>query len=159
MIVSPELTLRGMTQADLRVVVPIERDIYESPWTYGNFRDALRSGYPAWVVLTDETRDPIGYTLVMNVLDECHLLNLSVSRDWQGRGIGRRILDWLIDEAARQGAVGMFLEVRPSNTVALALYESSGFVRIGLRRDYYPSVGGRREDAIVMRRPLGGRAA
>ncbi|MEZ5650596.1 MAG: ribosomal protein S18-alanine N-acetyltransferase [Burkholderiaceae bacterium] len=151
---SPPLTLRAMTLADLRQVIPIEREIYESPWTYGNFRDALQTGYPGWIVHTADRPDPIGYTLTMHVLDECHLLNLSVARDWQGRGVGRQLLRWLIDQAARRGSIGMFLEVRPSNGAALALYESIGFMRIGLRRDYYPSIGGRREDAIVMRLPI-----
>ncbi|MEZ5660212.1 MAG: ribosomal protein S18-alanine N-acetyltransferase [Burkholderiaceae bacterium] len=135
--------------------MPIEREIYESPWSYGNFRDALQTGYPAWVVQLDGRPEPIGYTLIMHVLDECHLLNLSVARDWQRRGIGRQMLGWLLAHVAARGAIGMFLEVRPSNSAALALYESMGFMRIGLRRDYYPSVAGRREDAIVMRRPIG----
>lgn len=143
-----------MALTDVRAIMPIERDIYPSPWTYGNFRDAIGSGYPAWVVQVDGSADPIGYALVMNVLDECHLLNLSVARGWQGQGIGRWMLAWLLERAGREGAVGMFLEVRPSNASAVGLYQSMGFVRIGLRRDYYPCPGGGREDAIVMRKAI-----
>jgi ribosomal protein S18 acetylase RimI-like enzyme len=72
----------------------------------------------------------------------------------QGLGLGAAILDWLVDDAGSRGARSMLLEVRPSNTPALRLYERKGFHRVGLRRRYYPAHDGAREDAIVMVRRL-----
>ncbi|MEZ5741097.1 MAG: ribosomal protein S18-alanine N-acetyltransferase [Burkholderiaceae bacterium] len=151
------LTVRAMLSADIDAIMPIERQIYAFPWTAGNFRDSLRSGYDAWV-LDDPQAPPeariIGYALVMRVLDEAHLLNLSIAASRQRGGLGRRLLQWVLDNTARQGASGLFLEVRPSNEIARELYVSTGFVQIGVRRNYYPAPANEREDALVMRCPL-----
>ncbi|HYF59775.1 MAG TPA: ribosomal protein S18-alanine N-acetyltransferase, partial [Burkholderiaceae bacterium] len=96
----------------------------------------------------------LGYAIVMWLPDEVHLLNLSVDAPWQGVGLGAAMLDWLGADARARGALTMLLEVRPSNTTALRLYERKGFHRIGLRRRYYPAHEGTREDAIVMVRRL-----
>ena len=86
----------------------------------------------------------------MLALDEAHLLNLSVARECQRRGLGWRTLEWIADVARGHGARTMLLEVRPSNPAAIRLYDRYGFQRIGVRRGYYPAADGR-EDAIVMR--------
>ncbi|GAB1461001.1 hypothetical protein MASR2M50_27760 [Thauera sp.] len=91
--------------------------------------------------------------IVMNVLDEAHLLDIAVTLEAQGSGLATRFLDWLAETARARGARDFYLEVRPSNTAALRLYARGGFVEIGRRRGYYPATGGR-EDAIVMRRAL-----
>ena len=83
------------------------------------------------------------------VLDEAHLLNLSVAKPHQGRGLGRMLLAHMIAKAKSYGANNMFLEVRPSNKNAIALYEKVGFNEMAVRRNYYPATGGR-EDAILM---------
>jgi ribosomal protein S18 acetylase RimI-like enzyme len=83
--------------------------------------------------------------------DEVHLLNLSLDQPCHGKRLGERLLRWLADDAHRRGAPALLLEVRPSNPAALRLYERVGMQRIGVRRGYYPGVGNRREDAIVMR--------
>jgi [ribosomal protein S18]-alanine N-acetyltransferase len=92
----------------------------------------------------------IGYAVVMIALDEAHLLNLSVAREFQRCGHGWRMLDSMASIARDHGARSMLLEVRPSNMTGQRLYVAYGFDRIGRRRDYYPAAGGR-EDAIVMR--------
>jgi ribosomal-protein-alanine N-acetyltransferase len=138
-----------MVADDLHDVVSVEAQIYPFPWTHGNFVDSLRSGYSCWVL-----RDPSGalqaYAVFMLVLDEAHVLNLSVAREHQGSGLGWRTLEWVAQVARGHGARTMLLEVRPSNPTAIRLYERYGFQRIGVRRSYYPAAGGR-EDAIVMR--------
>jgi ribosomal-protein-alanine N-acetyltransferase len=144
--------VRPMTATDLPRVLSIERQIYPFPWTPGNFGDSLKAGYEAWVF--EHARDTIGYAVVMWIPDEVHLLNLSVDAPQQGRGLGGQMLHWLMADTAERGARSMLLEVRPSNTVALRLYERLGFTRIGLRRRYYPAHHGSREDAIVMMRRL-----
>lgn len=138
-----------MRREDLEEIVAIERDIYPFPWTYGNFQDALAAGYSAWV-MRSASGEIMAYAIVMIAIDEAHLLNLSVARPYQRRGHGWRTLDWMADRARDYGARSMLLEVRPSNEPALRLYARYGFVRIGVRRGYYPAHGGR-EDAIVMR--------
>ncbi len=150
------LQVRPMVQIDVGRIMPIESEIYPFPWSAGNFRDSLSAGYAAWI-LQDRVEHqappgpPLGYAVMMHVLDEAHLMNLSIAAPLQGQGLGRRLLGWLTVNAQERGAVGMFLEVRPSNQVALQLYESVGFQRIGLRRNYYPNGADGREDAIVMR--------
>ena len=79
---------------------------------------------------------------------EAHILNISVAPNEQGQGIGRRMLEHLI-ELATGKAETIFLEVRPSNVGAIALYEKMGFNEIGVRKGYYPATHGR-EDAIML---------
>jgi ribosomal-protein-alanine N-acetyltransferase len=97
--------------------------------------------------------EPVAYAVLMQIVDEAHLLNISVRRDWQGRGLGSELLEHLCTAASRFGASQMFLEVRSSNIAGLRLYDKWNFTRIGRRKAYYPAVDGR-EDAIVMRREL-----
>ena len=138
-----------MTETDLDAVAAAEKEIYPFPWTRGNFTDALQAGYSAWV-LRDAAGRVAAYSVMMMALDEAHLLNLSVERRAQRTGLGWRTLDWMAEVARGYGGRTMLLEVRPSNQVALRLYERYGFERIGVRRGYYPADGGR-EDAVVMR--------
>ena len=136
-----------MQESDLDEVVAAERSLYGFPWTRTNFRDSLAAGYSAWVVR--ESGWLAAYAVVMIVLDEAHLLNISVLGLWQGHGYGRALLEQLCAIARENGAIRMYLEVRPSNALAQSLYKRFGFVEIGLRRGYYPAPFGR-EDAIVM---------
>jgi len=138
-----------MLASDLDTIAQIESEIYPFPWTRGNFQDALSAGYSAWM-LTGYRREIMAYSIVMIAIDEAHLLNLSVARRYQRCGYGWRTLEWMAQRARDYGARSMLLEVRPSNQDALRLYARYGFARIGVRRGYYPALGGR-EDAIVMR--------
>ena len=139
--------LRPMQEADLAVVMQIEPTIYSHPWTRGNFNDSLKSGHKAWVMtLRDEV---VAYAVMMIVLDEAHLLNISVATPYQKQGLGRMLLVHLLDQARNLKTLNMFLEVRASNVSAIALYENMGFVEMGIRRGYYPASKGR-EDAILM---------
>jgi ribosomal-protein-alanine N-acetyltransferase len=140
-----------MCEHDLDWVVEQEAALHSFPWTRGNFVDSLSAGHGCWL-MSDAGR-PVAYAIVLIVLDEAHLLNISVVRDAQGRGLGRHLLEHLIADARRGGIRQFFLEVRPSNVPALALYRCAGFVEIGQRKGYYPSSGGR-ENAIVMRLEL-----
>jgi len=148
----PVVDVSPMTETDLDWVVENETALHAVPWTRGNFEDSLSAGYSAWVMRLDAHR--VAYAVMLHVLDESHLLNLSVAQPAQGVGIGGMLLRFLFEEARRCGASQMFLEVRPSNQPALALYRRHGFRSVGRRKDYYPVVGGGREDAIVMRRDL-----
>ncbi|MEB0133891.1 ribosomal protein S18-alanine N-acetyltransferase [Actimicrobium sp. CCC2.4] len=146
----PSLQFRSMTEQDLDEVVAIEDVVYPHPWSRGNFSDSIRSGYQARV-LRDGQGVLLGYFLLMLSVDEAHLLNISVRIDLHGRGLGRLLLAEIITLAKQLGMLSVLLEVRPSNHRALVVYERYGFVRIGLRKNYYPADTGAREDAIVMR--------
>lgn len=141
-----------MTELDLDWVVENEAELHTFPWTRGNFVDSLVAGYGAWI-LHDAAR-PVAYAVMLTVVDEAHLLNISVARPAQRAGVGGRLLRQLFDEARDRGASQLFLEVRPSNEAAMALYHRHGFEPIGRRKGYYPAPNGGREDAIVMRREL-----
>src|SRR5215203_3911289 len=134
-----------MTEADLSEVVAIETDIYPFPWTRGNFQDSIQAGYSVWV-LRDASAAVVAYSVMTLMLDEAHLLNLSVARAHQRGGLGWRTLEWMAEIARGYGGRTMLLEVRPSNASAVRMYLRYGFERIGVRRGYYPAQTGR-EDA------------
>jgi len=150
----PQVMFRPMRGLDVADVVAIERASYQFPWSEGIFRDCLRVGYVCRVVTV--SRAVMAYGVMSFGAGEAHILNLCVSEPWRCRGIGRRLLGVLIERAAAAGMAEAFLEVRPSNTAAIRLYQSLGFEQVGMRRGYYQAVGGR-EDAAVLR--LGLRAA
>ena len=143
----PQYALKPMQEADLDAVMCIEPHIYPHPWSRGNFADSLNVGHSAWVLLLNG--ELIGYTLMMLVLDEAHLLNISVAKAHQKQGWGRLLLEFMLDKAKHYKAANMFLEVRPSNVDAIALYENMGFNEMSVRRGYYPAPNGR-EDAVLM---------
>ncbi|PUA20629.1 ribosomal-protein-alanine N-acetyltransferase [Glaciimonas sp. PCH181] len=142
-----------MTIEDLDEVVDIETRVYSHPWTYGNFVDSIQSSYQCWI-LRDANYRLIGYFFSMSVVDEVHLLNISVHGDLHGRGIGKCMLDKVVALAREQAMTSVLLEVRPSNQRAITIYQRYGFIRIGMRPAYYPAAGDSREDAIVMRLSL-----
>lgn len=141
------LVLRPMREGDLDAVMAIEQRAYPFPWTRGIFRDCLAAGYPAWVLL--EHALPVGYSVVSIAAGEAHILNICITPERQGRGLGRHLLRTVLLAVREQQAERVFLEVRPSNPHAQTLYQSEGFNEIGRRPRYYPAAHGR-EDAIVM---------
>jgi ribosomal-protein-alanine N-acetyltransferase len=136
-----------MKKADLDAVMEIEPTIYTHPWTRGNFTDSLKAGYYCFVY--EVGAEIVGYAVMMMVLDEAHLLNVSIAKPQQRKGLGRKLLEELIGVSQRRKAQTMFLEVRPSNKAAIGLYESMGFNEFSVRKGYYPAVDGR-EDAVLM---------
>lgn len=147
----PTETYRLMTEYDLPVVLDIEKSNYEFPWTEGIFHDCLRFGYSSWIAEVE--RKMIGYGVMSLALNECHILNLCVVAEFQCQGVGRRLLNQLLNIARARKADAAFLEVRPTNTQAISLYFSEGFNEIGVRRNYYPAQFGR-EDALILAKQL-----
>ena len=138
--------LAVMREQDLDEVLVIENAIYSHPWTRGNFADSVRAGYDCrtWRV----GAELVGYFVLLTGAGEAHLLNLSVAAAHQRNGHGAALLREVLALARRRGARSLFLEVRPSNLAAQALYAGFGLRRIAVRRGYYPSHSGR-EDALV----------
>lgn len=146
MSVSDAISFRPMTEADLDAVLRIEYAAFSHPWTRGIFLDGLKS-YECWLMF--EGSQQVGHGVINVILDEAHLLNITVKPESQGRGLGLRLLEHLMSRAQTRNAAECFLEVRASNASAYRLYERYGFNEIGRRRGYYPSADGR-EDALVM---------
>lgn len=140
-------TYRPMAERDLESIVAIEERVHAHPWTRGNFVDSLTAGYHCWVIEAHGLI--VGYGIVMIGAGEAHLLNLSVAAPWQRRGVGSELTRFFVKLARDYGAQRIFLEVRPSNIAARALYGRNGFSEIGVRPDYYPARLGR-EDAVIM---------
>lgn len=151
---APEVGIRPMTDADVAAVIAVERASYQFPWSDGIFRDCLRVGYVCRVVTVGQ--EVIGYGVMSVGAGEAHILNLCIREKHRCRGVGKKVLNYLLDRAAAAGMTEAFLEVRPSNTAAIRLYQSLGFEHVGIRRGYYQAVGGR-EDASVLKLGLRGR--
>lgn len=143
--------IRPMREVDIAAVLRVERASYEFPWSAGNFHDSIQAGYSAWVY--EVGGEIIGHAILMAIAGEAHLLNITISPDWRRQGLGRAFLLHLLDTAMHHHAKVLFLEVRPSNANAIAMYQQSGFEAFALRKGYYPAQDGR-EDALVMRRFL-----
>jgi ribosomal-protein-alanine N-acetyltransferase len=133
---------------DLPQVIAIEEAVYPFPWTLGIFQDCLRVGYCCWVAAIDW--QVIGYAVMSVVIDESHILNISIHPKWQGRGLGLKLTRRLLKIARQHGAEMAYLEVRIGNRPAIGLYEKLGFVEIGQRPGYYPDRNQQREDALIM---------
>jgi len=142
---------RPMTEADLDAVTTIEQRAYGYPWSRGIFIDCLRVPYVC--ELLEQAGGAIGYAIMSVSADEAHLLNLCLDPRLQGRGLGARLLDHMTELARDRRVAVIYLEVRPSNAAALALYRRAGFRRIGVRKNYYRA-GPAREDALVLARTL-----
>jgi ribosomal-protein-alanine N-acetyltransferase len=136
-----------MQPTDLRSIAGVERAAYEFPWSLGIFRDCLLAGY--YCLVLDVDGRVSGYTIMSIAASEAHVLNLCVHPDVQHLGYGRRLLNALLKKARDSNVEKVFLEVRPSNTVALALYHSVGFEEVGVRPGYYQARQGR-EDAVIL---------
>jgi len=139
--------IRPLVGADLDAVMHIEQRAYAFPWTLGIFGDCLRVGYCCWCYEIDGRI--LAYGVMSVAVGESHILNLTVDPGSQRQGIGARLMKHFLQLARRHNADIVMLEVRPSNTAAIRLYEKLGFNEIGVRRDYYPAQHGR-EDALVL---------
>lgn len=147
----PASNVRPMREHDLNQVLHVEREAYPFPWTPGIFRDCLRAGYCCWVV--ERTGEIDAYGIMQVAAGESHILNLCVRESCQRQGLGKVLLSQLLTVAIDHRADTALLEVRPSNVVARNLYAALDFHEVGVRRNYYPSEGGR-EDALILARSL-----
>jgi ribosomal-protein-alanine N-acetyltransferase len=154
--VEPELTQAAMVEGDLDQVLEIERVSFATPWTRAAFSYEIEQNKVARCTAMRAGRRVVGYLCLWEIGHEIHITNLAVHPEWRRRGVGRSLLALAMAEGRARGVTLAFLEVRPSNSRALALYESLGFQVIGRRTGYYFDTG---EDALVMEARLGGDAA
>jgi len=138
---------RLMHEADLENVIYIVKNSGAFAWSPQNIQDSFHSTNDnSFVLCTTSGNGIIGYAVIHNVLDECHLLNLVIKKQEQGRGLGDYLLRQLIEFVKHQNKNSFLLEVRASNALAIKLYEKLGFQRNGVRTAYYKAGKGR-EDA------------
>jgi len=145
--------LRPMTMADLPTVLAIERESFTRPWSEASFRREMTLAWSSLEVAWEEgaAHDRIvGYVCRWTVADEVHLMNVAVHPGARRRGVGRRLVEHVLAEAARVGVRAVLLEVRSGNAGARRLYGRVGFRQIGLRRGYY----GPGQDALVLQRAV-----
>lgn len=144
--------LTPLTEADVEALVAVEKLSYSHPWTLGNFKDAFKADNLAQGLKAGDQW--VGYFVAMQVLDEVHLLNITVAPTFQRQGWARCLLQSLSLWSQAHQASSLWLEVRESNARALKLYRAFGFEQVGLRKDYYPAGRSSREAAVVMRMAL-----
>jgi ribosomal-protein-alanine N-acetyltransferase len=140
------MNLRPMQLSDLDEVMNIEQSVYLYPWSKNNFMTSFTNHDDAWVVCA-ANGEMLGYFVQMAVVEEMHLLNMTVKSTAQRQGLGRFLLSKAIQQAKLMKMRSMLLEVRASNQPALKLYAAFGFTLIGRRKNYYQQ----REDALVLR--------
>ncbi len=149
--IDPELTFRQMALEDISAVIQLENEVYQFPWTDRIFKDCIRVGYDCWLAHLGNT--VVAHAVISIAAGESHILNLSVTRNHQGKGIGKQFIQFLLNIARNKRAQIMMLEVRPSNIRAINCYSSAGFNEIGCRKDYYPAPNGK-EDALLFAKQI-----
>ena len=130
-IAEPPAQIRAMGHDDLSMVSDIERRSYDFPWSHGVFRDCLLAGYQCIVLERDG--EVAGYGILSVAAGEAHILNLCVEPAYRSHGYGERLLDEILFRARTSSVREIFLEVRPSNENALALYKKKGFHKVANR--------------------------
>ena len=141
------IVIRKMKSEDLEIISDIERRSYEFPWSHTIFQDCLVGGYCSLVLLKNDI--VVGYGILSIIQDEAHILNLCIDPNFRYLGYGEKILNKIIEKARDSDVIKIFLEVRPSNSAAISLYEKKGFFKIAYRPNYYKNIQGR-EDAEVL---------
>lgn len=136
-----------LTTNDLEQAFAIEQRSHAFPWSEKTFSSNQGERYLNFRLEVEGVLAAFAITQV--VLDEATLFNLAVDPAFQRRGLGRQLLQHLIHELEQRGVLTLWLEVRASNTAAIALYEQLDFNEVSIRRNYYPTTDGK-EDAIMM---------
>lgn len=148
------LKITNSLESEILELYKLERLCHKHPWTLGILQDCLKCGYlcHTFRMVNDcgiECASPIGFMINQIILDECHLMNICIHPNFQGRSFAYTALQWLINLMREKQIKTMLLEVRVSNQAAIKLYEKLGFQQIGTRKDYYRTEEGR-EDARVL---------
>jgi ribosomal-protein-alanine N-acetyltransferase len=142
-----KIELRRLEAGDLDGVEKIEREAYPTPWSRSMFDAELRKPSSLALGAFDDDGVLLGYAFVSRYVDAWHVMNVAVAIAYRRRGIAVALLERLFDVTASDQRRGYTLEVRASNSGAIALYERLGFESRGMRRGYYTD---NREDALIM---------
>jgi ribosomal-protein-alanine N-acetyltransferase len=143
--------LRNLFASDLQTLLAIEQAAHAVPWTEETFKICFEIGHLGWAM--ELNGRVIGFIIVSMRPEECHILNLCVARTHQHQGYGRQMLRHALTVTKQKGAAVVYLEVRRSNSRAIALYKKEHFMQIGERKGYYPTVSAN-EDALIFAKTL-----
>ena len=142
------MMIRRMEKRDLPQVEAIEISLFSDAWSEQGFEDTLNLPYAISLVAIAEAEDTIlGYIIMYVSFEEGEISNVAVAKSAQNRGIGSALMQAILDKGLEESVTRFILEVRVSNTPAIALYKKFGFTEIGIRRDFYEKP---REDALIM---------
>ncbi|MDD3269232.1 MAG: ribosomal protein S18-alanine N-acetyltransferase [Syntrophomonadaceae bacterium] len=145
-----QFIIRKMTEQDLDQVMNIEKASFALPWSRDSYHNELSNEYAIYLVC-DVAGKTAGYAGIWSVYEEAHITNVAVDHKFRMAGLGKALMQELENTVRRKRAERILLEVRPSNTAALAMYHNLGYVPSGLRKAYYSDND---EDAIIMTKQL-----
>ena len=140
------MEFRRMREEDLEQVAEIEQSIFSMPWKKEDFLESLNNPSNVYIVASENTTI-YGYCGMWGVLEEGQINNVAVRKDFQGKGIGFQMVQFLLEEGYKQGLENFTLEVRESNQSAIHIYEKAGFESAGIRKNFYEKP---RENAVIM---------
>ena len=146
------IVYRQANAFDLPVFVSLDKELFPySPWSASQYKEEFSSPTRHFVVAVDEAQNIIGYAGVFAPGGaEADVLTVGVIQSQRGKGIARQLMALITDWAKQQGSIAMMLEVKVDNTEAIGLYESLGYSKLNVRKDYF----GAGLDALVMRLDL-----
>lgn len=148
MINDGSLRIRHANKEDIDKMAELDQICFETPWSREDFRKELCENKLALYLVATWDDEVIGYAGLWCVVDEGHITNVAVHPDYRKRGVGKKLINWLLNDAKTMNGVKNFtLEVRVSNSAAIHLYENFGFKEVGLRKEYYSH---NKEDAAIM---------
>jgi ribosomal-protein-alanine N-acetyltransferase len=136
-------TIRDMKREDIPNIMILEKELFSTAWEEEMFLEEIEKQYAYVLEIKDKI---IGYICGWKLLDEFNITNIAVAKDYQQKGLGRKLVQFLIGRILNERCFKFFLEVRKSNNAAKMLYEKIGFKLIGSRKNYYHSP---QEDALV----------
>lgn len=141
MTVPAGLLYRPMQANDLPQLQQILPKVLPGDWSRETLGNLLHSSHDCRVLEAQQPPGQLaGFAEFLVVLDECQLFNIAITPEFQGKGLGRTLLHLVVGEVQQSGCRTCVLEVRQSNTAAIALYAGQGFTQVGLRKDYYPAL-------------------
>lgn len=153
------ITVRPARAADIAAMGALFEDAFDEPYGAPAVADLLKPP-SAWALIAEtpvaEAENagpvqPVGYLIASTAADEAEILSIGVAARYRRKGVGARMINFMVQHARSKGAVKIFLEVAADNTAGIALYAARGFERVGIRRNYYKRRGGVFVDALILR--------
>lgn len=148
-----KIEISRLTHDDLEGIYEVEKDSFPIPWPISSFEEELKNILATYLVAKVENKI-IGYIGMWFVMDECHITNIAVLKEFRKNGIATKLINEMLKLCKEHGTTYIMLEVRSSNIPAQNLYSKFNFTEEVIRKDYYKNPDGTREDAIVMSREL-----
>ncbi|MDE7330834.1 MAG: ribosomal protein S18-alanine N-acetyltransferase [Lachnospiraceae bacterium] len=140
------LLIREMEAADVEAASKIESEAFSMPWSAQDFLEMVEADY-AYYYVAVEDGSVVGCCGIRNMAGDGEITNVVVAADYRKKGIGRKIMEYMLERAKENGMGDCTLEVRVSNQPAIRLYESLGFKGEGVRPGFYDRP---KEDALIM---------